>query len=99
MSSLEIVSVLEQKIEDLIAYVNDLEAEKSRLISELEEKESAIRELNSRIEALEGEKVNVGNRIENILEKIARVTGESVNEKPAEYVETPGNDGGFEFTD
>ncbi len=99
MSSLEIVSALEQKIEDLIAFVNDLEAEKGRLVSELEEKESTIRELNSRIEALEGERENVGSRIENMLQKIASVTGESGKEKPAEYADTPGNDGGFEFTD
>ena len=99
MSSLEIVSVLEQKIEGLIAYVNDLEAEKSRLVSELQEKESTIRELNSKIEALEGERASIGSRIENMLEKLESVTGESVKEKPPENVETQGNDGGFEFTD
>ncbi len=80
MTDLGIVSVLEEKIERLLSYLNDLEKEKSQLIQKLKERDATITDLSTKIETLEGERADVGSRVERMLEKIESITTRSDEE-------------------
>ncbi|NPA95498.1 MAG: cell division protein ZapB [Thermodesulfobacteria bacterium] len=77
MDALEIISVLEEKIETLLSHVANLEERNRNLQQELDENKARVAELTAKVEGLEQERADVSARVERILAKIGEVTDET----------------------
>ncbi len=86
MNGLEVISVLEEKIDTLLSYVAKLEEDKRNLENQLEEERNRVSELSARVETLENERADVGARVERILSKIGEVAAASSEESHHEEV-------------
>ncbi len=102
MSDVAIISVLEEKIDGLISYIERLEEEKKDLFNQINEKNAKISDLEGKIEALENERAEVGKRVEHILEKLGRISDGQGSEAQGDNLQgttVDSSEGDFQFTD
>ncbi len=103
MSDIAIISVLEEKIDELISYIIRLEEERKGLLNQIHEKDARISDLEGKLNTLENERAEVGRRVEHILEKLGRISseGQEVEGQGGNFIdsETGSPEGDFQFAD
>ena len=101
MEGLEVISLLEEKIDSLLAYIKELEDEKRLLSERLKQSDEEIGGLNQELDRLKKERAEIGQRVENILGRISSLgDGQgAVAELQAREGEDRAAQRGFEFVD